>query len=137
VPSPNLPSVLAAIEEVLAPGGLLYVGTWGGADEEGPRRDDHHPVPRFFAFRSDGRMREALAERFYVLSFTIVDVGGNRFQSFMLEKPAGIQTRRKHMTCISTRTANLVPVVDHTVRRFQHAEQVDIASFRRPLWRGL
>jgi hypothetical protein len=36
-------------------------------------------------------MREVLAERFHVLSFTTVDVGGNHFQSFMLEKPAGIQ----------------------------------------------
>jgi SAM-dependent methyltransferase len=91
VPSPSLPRVLAAIEEVLVPGGLLYAGTWGGADEEGPMRDDDHLVPRFFAFRSDGRMREALAERFRVLSFTTLDVGGNHFQSFVLEKPAGLQ----------------------------------------------
>jgi SAM-dependent methyltransferase len=87
VPTLDLPRVLEAIEEVLVPGGLFYVGTWGGADEEGPMQDDHHPVPRFFAFRSDGRMREALAERFHVLSFTTVDVGGNHFQSFVLEKP--------------------------------------------------
>jgi SAM-dependent methyltransferase len=91
VPTPDLPRVLEAIEEVLVPGGLLYVGTWGGADEEGPMRDRRHPVPRFFAFRSDGRMREALAERFYIVSFRTVDVGGNHFQSFVLEKPAGIQ----------------------------------------------
>ena len=91
VPAPDLPRVLGAIEQVLVPGGLLCVGTWGGADEEGPMRDDGHPVPRFFAFRSDGRMRQPLAERFHVLSFTTVDVGGNHFQSFVLEKPAGIQ----------------------------------------------
>jgi hypothetical protein len=54
-------------------------------------RDDDHPVPRFFAFRSDGRMREALAERFHMLSFTTLDASGNHFQSFVLEKPAGIQ----------------------------------------------
>jgi SAM-dependent methyltransferase len=91
VPTPDLPRVLAAITEVLVPAGLLYVGTWGGADEEGPMRDERHPVPRFFAFRSDGRMTQALAERFHILSFTTVDVGGNHFQSFVLEKPAGIQ----------------------------------------------
>jgi hypothetical protein len=33
--------------------------------------------------KSDG----ALTERFHVLSFTAVDVGGNHFRSFMLEKP--------------------------------------------------
>ena len=69
------------------PGGLFYVGTWGGTDEEGPMQDDHHPVPRFFAFRSDKTMTQALEQRFRVLSFTTVDVDGNHFQSFMLEKP--------------------------------------------------
>jgi SAM-dependent methyltransferase len=88
VPTPDLAHVLEVIEEVLVPGGLLYVGTWGGDDEEGPVRDDRFPVPRFFAFRSDERMREALAERFHVLSFTTFDVGRNHFQSFILEKPA-------------------------------------------------
>jgi SAM-dependent methyltransferase len=87
VPTPDLQRVLEAIGEVLVPGGLLYVGTWGGADEEGLMRDDHHPVPRFFAFRSDRLMREMLAERFRVLSFTAFDTDGNHFQSFVLEKP--------------------------------------------------
>jgi SAM-dependent methyltransferase len=87
VPTPDFPRVLEAIEEVLVPGGLCYVGTWGGTDEEGPMRDDRHPVPRFFAFRSDERMRDALASRFHVLSFSTIDVDGNHFQSFVLEKP--------------------------------------------------
>ena len=46
VPTPDLPRVLAAIGDVLVPGGLFYAGTWGGADEEGPMRDGHHRVPR-------------------------------------------------------------------------------------------
>jgi hypothetical protein len=50
-------------------------------------RDDRHPVPRFFAFRSDERMRDALASRFHVLSVSTIDVDGNHFQSFVLEKP--------------------------------------------------
>jgi SAM-dependent methyltransferase len=90
VPTPDLPRVLEAIGQVLVPGGLFYAGTWGagdGADEEGLRQDDHHPVPRFFAFRSDRKMTEALAERFHVLSFTTVDADGDHFQSFVLEKP--------------------------------------------------
>jgi SAM-dependent methyltransferase len=87
VPTPDLARVLEAVSEVLVPGGLFYAGTWGGANEEGPMRDDHYPVPRFFAFRSDQLMRETLAEHFRVLSFTTFDVNGNHFQSFMLEKP--------------------------------------------------
>jgi SAM-dependent methyltransferase len=88
VPTPDLPRVLEAIGEVLAPGGLFYAGTWGGADGEGPMRDDRHPVPRFFAFRSDQRMSQALAEHFHVLSFRTFEADGNHFQSFVLEKPA-------------------------------------------------
>jgi SAM-dependent methyltransferase len=87
VPTPDLPRVLEAIGEVLVPEGLFYVGTWGGADEEGPMRDGHHQAPRFFAFRSDRLMTEMLADRFHVLSFTTFDVDGKRFQSFVLEKP--------------------------------------------------
>jgi SAM-dependent methyltransferase len=87
VPTPDLARVLAAIAEVLVPGGLFYAGTWGGADEEGLMREDRYPEPRFFAFRSDERMRQALAERFRVLSFTAIEADGNHFQSFVLEKP--------------------------------------------------
>ena len=87
VPTPDLTRVLEAIGEVLVPGGLCYAGTWGGADEEGPMRDDHYPVPRFFAFRSDQLMSKTLAGHFRILSFTTFDPGGNHFQSFVLEKP--------------------------------------------------
>jgi SAM-dependent methyltransferase len=89
VPTPNLPRVLEAIGEVLVPGGLLYVGTWGGKDEEGPVDDPRYPVPRFFAFRSDQVMRELLAERFDILSFAALETGDNdRLQSFVLQKAA-------------------------------------------------
>jgi SAM-dependent methyltransferase len=87
VPTPGLPRVLEAIGDVLVPGGLFYAGTWGGADEEGPVPDEHYPVPRFFAFRSDRLMRETLAEHFRVLSFTTFNADRKHFQSFMLEKP--------------------------------------------------
>jgi len=89
VPTPDLPRVLTAISEVLVPGGLLYVGTWGGANEEGPVDDPRYPVPRFFAFRSDQVMRRLLAEQFDILSFTAFERADNsRFQSFTLQKPA-------------------------------------------------
>jgi len=89
VPTPDLPRVLKALREVLVPGGLLYVGTWGGENQEGPVDDPRYPVPRFFAFRSDEVMRQLLAEQFDIVSFAVFDRGGNdRFQSFILRKPA-------------------------------------------------
>jgi SAM-dependent methyltransferase len=89
VPTPDMPRVLRAISEVLVPGGLLYVGTWGGENEEGPVDDPRYPIPRFFAFRSDQVMRQLLTERFDVLSFAAFDRADNsRFQSFILQKSA-------------------------------------------------
>jgi SAM-dependent methyltransferase len=89
VPTPDLPRVLKAISEVLVPGGLLYVGTWGGENQEGPVDDPRYPVPRFFAFRSDQVMRQLLSERFDILSFTAFErPDDNRFQSFILRKTA-------------------------------------------------
>jgi SAM-dependent methyltransferase len=89
VPTPDLPRVLKALREVLVPGGLLYVGTWGGEDQEGPVADPRYPVPRFFAFRSDKAMRQLLTEQFDLVSFAAFDRGDNdHFQSFILRKPA-------------------------------------------------
>ena len=69
------------------PGGLLYVGTWGGKNEEGPVDDPRYPVPRFFAFRSDQVMRQLLTGQFDILSFAAFErAGNNHFQSFMLQK---------------------------------------------------
>ena len=89
VPTPDLPRALNAISEVLVPGGLLYAGTWGGKNQEGPVADPRYPVPRFFAFRSDQLMRQLLSERFDILSFTAFErPDDNRFQSFILQKTA-------------------------------------------------
>ena len=89
VPTTDLPRVLKAIGEVLVPGGLLYVGTWGGENEEGPVDDPRYPVPRFFAYRSDQVMRQLLSDQFDILSFTAFELAGNnRFQSFTLQKTA-------------------------------------------------
>ena len=89
VPTPDLPRVLQALSEVLVPGGLLYVGTWGGENQEGPVADPRYPVPRFFAFRTDEAMRHLLTGQFDLLSFAAFDRGDNgHFQSFILQKTA-------------------------------------------------
>lgn len=88
VPSPDLPEVLVAICDVLAPGGLLYLGTYGGETFEGISPDDWHDPPRFFCFRTDDQMRAFVEDVFEVVDFHVVGSDQVRFQSFTLRRPA-------------------------------------------------
>lgn len=92
VPNHDLPAVLAAIRAVLRPGGLLFVGVYGGSESaEGPIDDDQHVPPRFFSWRTDEQLLGfAAAARFDVVDFHPVDTGrGHRFQSLTLRRPNG------------------------------------------------
>jgi SAM-dependent methyltransferase len=92
VPNRDLPAVLAAIREILRPGGLLFVGTYGGDESrEGPIDDDQHVPPRFFSWRTDEQLFGfAAAAGFAVVDFHPVDTGrGYRFQSLTLCRPGG------------------------------------------------
>jgi SAM-dependent methyltransferase len=57
VPNADLPAALAAIHGVLRPGGLCYVGMYGGDGTEGPLADDQHDPPRFFSWRTLEQLR--------------------------------------------------------------------------------
>lgn len=57
VPDVDLPAALARIHDLLRPGGLLYLGLWGGQDREGTLPDDEHDPPRFFSFRTMDKLR--------------------------------------------------------------------------------
>ncbi len=86
VPDADLPEVLEALKRVLAPGGLLFVGTYGGHDEHGSHTTDDHDPPRYFAFRSDDYMRRVLNEHFDVVDFHVVAPDDFYFQSATLRK---------------------------------------------------
>ena len=109
VPTPDLPPVLKALSEVLVPGGLLYVGTWGGPNQEGPVADPRYPVPRFFAFRSDEVMRQLLAGQFDILSFAAFDRGDNdRFSRSSCRRPrAEVRAGRRSHALVLLTTAGL------------------------------
>jgi SAM-dependent methyltransferase len=66
VPSQDLRAVLDGIRGVLVPGGLLYLGVWGGIDSEGMPVEDFYQPPRYFCFRSDASLRTAVEEVFTV-----------------------------------------------------------------------
>ncbi|WP_433797118.1 class I SAM-dependent methyltransferase [Actinoplanes sp. CA-252034] len=94
VPNRDLPTVLAAIRTILRPGGLLFVGVYGGESAEGPLDGDQHVPPRFFSWRTDEQLIGfATAAGFEVADFHPVDTGrGHRFQSLTLTATAATPT---------------------------------------------
>ncbi|MFI0901330.1 class I SAM-dependent methyltransferase [Streptomyces sp. NPDC020983] len=89
VPNRELPAALAAVRGVLRPGGLFFVGVYGGAESvEGPIEGDEHVPPRFFSRRTDGLLLGFATASFDVADFHSADVGGGRrFQSLTLRRP--------------------------------------------------
>jgi SAM-dependent methyltransferase len=98
VPNRDLPMVLAAVRTVLRPGGLFFIGVYGGKESgEGPiDDDDEHVPPRFFSWRTDEQLLGfATDARFDVVDSHTVDVDrGRRFQSLTLCRPG--ERRRPH-----------------------------------------
>jgi SAM-dependent methyltransferase len=90
VPNRDLPAVLAAVRAVLRPGGLFFVGVYGGGGEsgEGPIEGDQHVPPRFFSWRTDEQLLGFATDAgFGVVDFHPVDTGrGFRFQSLTLSR---------------------------------------------------
>jgi SAM-dependent methyltransferase len=90
VPNGDLPAVLAAVRAVLRPGGLFFVGVYGGTEShEGPLEGDDHVPPRFFSLRTDDQLLGfATDSGFDVVDFHQVDTGGGHgFQSLTLRRP--------------------------------------------------
>ncbi len=89
VPNAELPAVLTAIARVLRPGGLFFLGVYGGRAEEGEASWDDHVPARFFSFRTDDQLLQFASQCFEVVDFHVVpDVGGHKFQSLTLRLPA-------------------------------------------------
>ena len=89
VPNADLPTVLGAIRSVLRPGGLFFVGVYGGTSREGPIDNDEHVPPRFFSWRSDDQLLAfATAALFEVVDFHPIEHGpDHRYQSLTLRRP--------------------------------------------------
>jgi SAM-dependent methyltransferase len=94
VPKRDLPAALGAIRAVLRPGGLCFLGVYGGRDAEGVWADDRHEPKRFFSFHTDAGLRRAVAPPFELLDFRAVPLGesggaGLHFQALLLRRPPG------------------------------------------------
>jgi SAM-dependent methyltransferase len=88
VPNADLPAVLASIHAVLRPGGLFYLGVWGGRSYEGTLPADNHVPPRFFALRADRELFDYADAVFDVVEFHTVEDSDLHFQALTLIKPA-------------------------------------------------
>ena len=92
VPPGDLPAALASIGAVLDPGGLMYLGQYGGIDRAGVLADDGYEPKRYFSWLTDERLLSEVGRVFDVVDFRIVDIGGApgmHFQSVVLRKPSG------------------------------------------------
>lgn len=90
VPNAELPAVLASIASVLRPGGLFFLGVYGGSEaaEEGPAEWDDHVPARFFSWRTDDQIVRFARESFDVVDFHVVEADTQyRFQSLTLCRP--------------------------------------------------
>jgi SAM-dependent methyltransferase len=92
VPRRDLSRALTKIRDVLKPGGIFYLGQYGGFDSEGISDETSHQPPRFFSFLGDEAMRAAVTEAFELLEFRSVTVAEPddplHYQSFLLRRGA-------------------------------------------------
>ncbi|GIH15389.1 class I SAM-dependent methyltransferase [Rugosimonospora africana] len=87
VPNADLPAVLRNIRSVLRPGGLFFLGEWGGDGTEGVWDRDGYDPPRFFSWRTDQQIERFARESFDVEDFHVVESGTWHFQSLTLSRP--------------------------------------------------
>jgi SAM-dependent methyltransferase len=83
VPNASLPKALAGIRAALKPGGLFYLGVYGGNEPEEGFSDDQ----RFFSFRTDHALLTYARDQFDILDFHVVRGREGRFQSLTLVRP--------------------------------------------------
>jgi SAM-dependent methyltransferase len=88
IPKAELPAVLAEIQRVLRPGGLFFLGLWGGQDSEYVWAEDHYEPKRFFSLHTDEGIRAAVQPFFAEVSFETHDAGPRgHFQRLILRRP--------------------------------------------------
>lgn len=81
--------VLRQIDGVLRPGGLFFLGIYGGYDFEGVWEQDHYRPQRFFSFFTDEQIQREVAKVFDVVTFEAITTYPGEplhFQALILRK---------------------------------------------------
>lgn len=88
VPTHDLPAVLQKLHDLLRPGGLFFIGVYGGHEQEGLHDNDWHDPPRFFAHHTDEFMQQATAPYFDLVSFKAIPIENQtwHFQAMVLRR---------------------------------------------------
>jgi SAM-dependent methyltransferase len=74
VPPADLPRVLQAVRDVLAPSGLFFLGQYGGICFHGVRAHDVYEPKRYSSFLPDAALRTLVEVDFDVLDFEVVEL---------------------------------------------------------------
>src|ERR1700744_3929261 len=74
VPIEDLPGAFAAVKSTLGPGGLFYLGQYGGIAQDGVLDEDSYVPKRYFSWLTDDAMFDAVRAQFDVVTFDVVDV---------------------------------------------------------------
>ncbi len=88
VPKNDLPNILGNLQNLLLPGGLLYVGVYGGENKEAVIADGERGQGRFFSFYTNEGLREVVAQFFEIIYFQTIDLQSidEIFQSLVLRR---------------------------------------------------
>lgn len=89
VPHADLSHILQMIHDLMQPGGLFYLGLYGGIDREGIESNDHQEPKRFFAYHTDEQIRQIVTQVFDLLYFKTIPVERGpdlHFQSMILRR---------------------------------------------------